>query len=200
MKDRLNQFIDNLNGQFVELSSKTALYQCMDLAYAWTFVLGFPKATIQNGYAYQVWTAPKDITRVHFELIPNSPTAIPQDGDLVIWSNSYGPAGHIAIALGGGTVNSFMCFEQNNPLGTNAHVQSRSYTHVLGWLRPKVSVSATPSPITDQSKYDFGQDFGVIELQVGRSKLQELKNRSNDQNNQINALNSRISQIRVLAQ
>jgi len=37
MKDKFNQFVDNLNGQFVEVSYKKALYQCMDLVYNWAF-------------------------------------------------------------------------------------------------------------------------------------------------------------------
>ena len=135
MKDKFNQFVDNVNGQFVEVSYKKALYQCMDLAYLWVFCLGLPKATIQHLYAYQVYTNPTDLTKKHFDLIPNTPNAIPKDGDLVVLKG--GTAGHIVIALSGGTTSSFKCFEQNNPLGTNAHIQSRSYKNVLGWLSPK---------------------------------------------------------------
>lgn len=139
MRDKLNQFIANLNGQFVEVSSHSALYQCMDLAYLWVFCLGFPKSTIQNQYAHQVYTNPKEITYEYFEIIPNTPSAIPEDGDLVVWkATSSNPVGHIAIALGGGTTRKFMCFEQNSPLGTPAHISERTYTGVLGWLRPKL--------------------------------------------------------------
>ena len=141
MRDKLNQFIENLNGQFVEVSSKEAIYQCMDLAYVWVFSLGFPKATIQNQYAYQVFTAPKDITYQYFDVIANTPNGIPLDGDLVVWKG--GTAGHIAIALDGGTTSKFRCFEQNNPLGTNAHIGEKFYTNVLGWLRPKFTNGAS---------------------------------------------------------
>ncbi|KKK61702.1 hypothetical protein LCGC14_3011700, partial [marine sediment metagenome] len=135
MKDKLNQFISNLNGQFVEVSYKKALYQCMDLAYNWAFALNIPKATIQRLYAYEVFTKATDLTREYFDVIPNTPDGIPQDGDLVVFKG--GKAGHIAIALGGGNTRSFMRFEQNNPLGTHAHVQSGGYVNILGWLRPK---------------------------------------------------------------
>jgi hypothetical protein len=154
MRDKLNQFVENLQGEFVEVSYREAIYQCMDLAYTWIFALGYPKSTIQNQYAYQVYTNPKTITNEYFELIPNSPDAIPEDGDLVVWSNKYGPAGHIAIALGGGTTSTFMCFEQNNPLGTSAHVQRRNYDHVLGWLRPKVlDLPAIPNEPGKRDQY-----------------------------------------------
>ena len=135
MKEKLNQFISNLNGQFVEVSSKSAIYQCMDLAYLWVFCLGLPKATIQKGYAYEVWDKANDLTREYFDLIPNTIEAIPQEGDLVVWNNKYGPAGHIAIVVSA-TQAKMTVFEQNNPLGTNAHVQERSYTNVSGFLRP----------------------------------------------------------------
>lgn len=156
MKDKLNQFVDNLNGEFVEVSYKEALYQCMDLVYTWVFCLGYPKATIQHLYAYQVFTEPTDLTRQYFDLIPNTSDFIPQDGDIgVIKGTSGNIAGHIFIALGGGTTNSFMCFEQNNPLGTNAHIQSRSYTNVLGFLRPKkILVEASSSEYVKQLEED----------------------------------------------
>lgn len=185
MRDKLNQFVANLNGQFVEVSSKSAIYQCMDLAYNWVFCLDYPKITIQHGNAYEVYTAPNDTTRQYFDIIPNTPDGIPQDGDLVVWSSSYGPAGHIAIALGGGTVNSFMCFEQNNPLGTNAHLQSRSYYRVLGWLRPKVFPTLT---ITDQTRIP----------QIDNMEVQAIRSRLNDQQQNIENLNNKISQIRSI--
>lgn len=49
----------------------------------------------------------------------------------------------------------------------------------------------TPSPVTDQSKYDFGDGFGSIELQQARSIMQ-------DQKNLINGQNSKISQIKAI--
>lgn len=135
MKDKLNQFISNLNGQFVEVSYKEAIYQCMDLAYNWIFTLGIPKATIQQGAAYQAWTNASDLTRQYFDLIENKLETIPQEGDLVVWNNKYGKYGHIAIVVEA-TQTKMTVFEQNNPLGTNAHVQDRSYTNVSGFLRP----------------------------------------------------------------
>jgi hypothetical protein len=147
MKEKLNQFIDNTNGQFIEVSSNSALYQCMDLCYLWVFALGFPKATIQNQYAYQAFANPKEITYQYFDLIPNTPDGIPQDGDIVVWKATSGNvAGHIAVALGGGTTSKFKCFEQNSPLGTSAHVGEKSYTNVLGWLRPKIQESSVTEP------------------------------------------------------
>jgi hypothetical protein len=141
MKDKLNRFVENTIGNFQEVSYKDALYQCMDLAYEWVFCLGYPKATIQHQYAYQVFTEPNDLTRQYFDIIPNSPEGIPQDGDLVIYNKtSSNIAGHIVIALGGGTTSKYMAYEQNSPIGTNAHISEKTYGNCLGWLRPKIEM------------------------------------------------------------
>lgn len=187
MKEKVNLFISNTNGQFLEVSSKDALYQCMDLAYVWAFVLGFPKATIQHQFAYQVFANASDLTRQYFDIITNTPEAIPQDGDLVVWGDKYGPAGHIAVALGGGSLTSFKCFEQNNPIGTNAHIQSRGYDNVLGWLRPKITPIS--EVITDQkTKLDFGglqafpgaETYHVLEMGTVGAKLIAKDGRINE--------------------
>lgn len=54
-------------------------------------------------------------------------------------------------------------------------------------------VAPEPSPVTDQSKYDFGDGFGVMELQAARSTMQ-------DQKNAIDNLNSKLSQVRAIVQ
>ena len=136
LTDKLNQFVSNTIGQFVEVSDSSNEYQCMDLAYLWVFCLGYPKATIQHLYAYEAFTKPTDLTYKYFDLIPNTPEFIPQDGDIGVFKGSV--AGHIVVCLGGGTTSKFKRFEQNNPIGTNASINDRGYTNFLGVLRPKV--------------------------------------------------------------
>lgn len=153
MKDKLNQFVDNTIGHFQEVSSREALYQCMDLVYEWVFCLGFPKGTIQHQYAYQVFTAPTALTKQYFDIIPNSATFIPQDGDIAVYDKTpSNVAGHIGVALGGGTVQKFLCYEQNFPIGDSPHIHERNYLSpkLLGVLRPKVSISP-PLTITPQT-------------------------------------------------
>jgi FtsZ-binding cell division protein ZapB len=133
MKDKLNRFIDNLNGEFVEVSYRPAEFQCMDLAYEWIFCLDFPKSTIQHGSAFEVYTLASDFTRQYFDVIPNLTETIPQEGDLAIWKPN-----HIAIVIEA-TQKIMTVFEQNNPTGTNAHIQDRGYTNCLGFLRPKIA-------------------------------------------------------------
>ncbi len=136
MRNKLNQFISNLNGQFVEVSYRPAPYQCFDLVYAWVFALDIPKTTIQHGAASEIWTLANDLTRQYFDLIENKLETIPKTGDIAVWSKRYGKYGHTAIVIEA-TQTRMKVFEQNDPLGTNAHIQDRKYTNVLGFLRPK---------------------------------------------------------------
>lgn len=149
MRDKLNTFISNTMGQFIEISSWEASRQCMDLAYLWTFCLNIPKSTIQHGAAYQVFTEANDTTRQYFDLFINEIQFIPQAGDLfIIGKTSSYPYGHIGIVIEA-TQTKMKCFEQNYPTGTNAHIQDRSYTGVIGFLRPKLnSESPVPSWLT----------------------------------------------------
>jgi len=173
MNEKLNRFIENIGGNFVEISYKPAIYQCMDLVYAWIFTLDIPKSTIQNQYAYQVWENPKEITKEYFYLIENTPEAIPQAGDIVVWGHQIGTAGHIAIATGKADLNSLEVFEQNNPLGSAPKVNTRSYYGVLGWLRPKVKENNEKPEITDQTKIRMGGRFGTMEVQAIRSTIND---------------------------
>ena len=137
MRNKLNQFISNLNGNFVEVSYRPAEYQCFDLFYLWAFCLDIPKAAVQHGSAYEIWTLASDLTRQYFDLIENKTETIPQEGDVVVWGKKHGRYGHVAIVIEA-TQATMKVFEQNDPLGTNAHIQDRkSYTGVLGFLRPK---------------------------------------------------------------
>ena len=139
LKEKFKLFQENVGSNWVEVSSKSAIFQCMDLSYLWVFVLNYPKATIQNAYAYQVYTAPKEITKKYFKLIKNTPEFVPAVGDLVVWDKKYnGTAGHIAIATGEGNINKFKSFDQN--VGSlYPQVIEHDYKYVLGVLRPMVT-------------------------------------------------------------
>lgn len=58
-------------------------------------------------------------------------------------------------------------------------------TFIEQWTQP-----VTP-PVSDQSRYDFGDGFGIMELQQARSVMQDQKNNINNLNNKIqNARNA----------
>lgn len=191
MKDKLTQFILNLQSQFVEVSDRTNTYQCMDLAYLWVFALGYPKATIQHLYAYEVYTKPTDLTRQYFDLLPNTATFIPQDGDIAVYDKTASNiAGHIGVALGGGTISSFRCFEQNYPVGTNAVVRIRDYNtpRLLGVLRPKININPSPV-ITDQTRIP----------QIDNMEVQAIKSKLTDQQNLITSHSNKLQQIHSIS-
>lgn len=71
-----------------------------------------------------------------FTVIPNTALAVPDQGDIVVWSGSYNNGlGHTGIATGSGDIATFECFEQNDPLGSNCHLKLYDYNFVDGWLK-----------------------------------------------------------------
>ena len=87
------KFIETWNGKYCEVAgSANAINQCVDLANAYLRdVLNHPIIEWTNAIDF-----PSKLT--DFEYILNTPTGIPIEGDLVIWSGEYG---HIAIFLEG---------------------------------------------------------------------------------------------------
>ena len=130
-----DNFFSQYNNKFVEKEDPNNKNQCMDLVFAYLDLLKIPRATVRHLYASEAYTMPVDETLKYFELIPNTPNGVPLKGDIVVWDKKYnGTAGHIGIAKGG-NINTFECFEQNDPIGTPSHIQSYNYNFVLGWLR-----------------------------------------------------------------
>lgn len=133
-----DDFVTQDNGKFIEKEDSSALNQCLDLVFDWCDRQGIDRAAVRHPYAYQIWTRPTDPCVAAFWFVPSSPTNHPQNGDIVVWAQSYnGTAGHTAIASGRGDANSFDAFEQNDPTGSAAHMRTYGYTGVLGWLHKK---------------------------------------------------------------
>lgn len=88
--------------------------------------------------AYGYWSNFPDPLGSVFTKVPNTPTGVPQRGDIPIWeptaSNTYG---HINIFLEG-DANQFTGFDQNF-YGRHAHKQKHNYNNVVGWLHPRGS-------------------------------------------------------------
>lgn len=73
----------------------------------------------------------------NFEKIPNTPTGVPQKGDVMFWNkNAGGGFGHVAIYIEG-NVNSFVSLDQNWPTLDKVTKTTHDYKNVLGWMRPK---------------------------------------------------------------
>lgn len=180
MEDIFNTFLANIPDQAIEVSDKSNIYQCMDLAYLWTMVLRFPKATIQHQYAYQVFANASDLTRQYFDIVANTPTGIPPKGALVVFDKtSTNIAGHISISNGVGTTNTFQSVDQNWAGVQKARMVTHNYDNpkVLGWLIPKLPNVIPPVVVEGSTKLDFQnmvtpvESYGILEFQLVKSKI-----------------------------
>jgi hypothetical protein len=125
------EFLAKYNGKYVEVAgSPGAENQCVDLSNAYIRdVLGLPIIEWTNAIDF-----PSKADPSKYDYIKNTPTGVPQEGDIMIWGGtSYG---HIGVFVEG-DANTFRSFDQNYPLGSPAHIQGHTYSNVLGWLRPK---------------------------------------------------------------
>ncbi len=141
---KFQDFLTKWNGKPVDTDNAYGA-QCMDLMHQYCVeVLGLSQADLAADPAKLVYLNFPTITgHAFFEQIPNSPSAVPQEGDIVFWDGTYG---HVAIFIEGDT-NSFRSFDQNYPTGSPCHVQNHNYDtpKVLGWLRYKITNSVMVS-------------------------------------------------------
>lgn len=143
MEDLFNQFYAQNNGKFVETEDSSNYAQCMDLIFKWLDFINIPRDTIRHLYAYQVWTMPFDSTKRYFDMIPNGPTNVPSIGDIPVFGQSVGYAGHISIAMKGSNSQDLVSFDQNwGSPKYSRQVTHTKYSGVMGWLHPKTSPNA----------------------------------------------------------
>lgn len=138
----LDDLIKKYDGKQVEVAgSSNAYYQCVDLVNAYIRdVLGLKIIE---------WTNAKDFpSRAgdSFDYIINTPEAVIKRGDIPVWGKPMGQytqdgkvyyAGHIAICIEDGDINSFVSFDQNWSISQRCTIEAHSYDYVLGWLRAK---------------------------------------------------------------
>jgi len=155
MENKFKSFLVEYNGTYVEAIDHSNWAQCFDLVVQWCLELGLP-LSIFSGllYAYQIWSPSTSVCANNFEYILNTPEAVPQAGDIVVWAKSFnGTAGHVGIATGlFSDTNKFQCFEQNDPTGSNSHLKDYNYNHVLGWLRYKEQNDPLTECLTQHTK------------------------------------------------
>ncbi len=133
----MNDFINQFNGASVDFDH-TAGSQCVDLAKLWLDYLGYDASgTWGNG---KDWN--KNDGRQGLKWIANTPTGLPQVGDLIVWGSGIGAYGHIAIFVEG-DLKRFKSFDQNYPVGSVCKLVEHNYNSVIGWLRTKYSPAVT---------------------------------------------------------
>lgn len=145
-------FFNQYNGQSNVGNTTANRGQCVGLEAVWCDALGLP----------HIWGDACDLfvnaDEKFYEKILNTPDAIPQEGDIIVWPLKFnGTAGHTGIATKNCTLANLECFEQNDPLGSNCHIKiykGTSYTIVIGWLRPIVTVTAQSQIAQLQAQLD----------------------------------------------
>ena len=133
------QFFQKYDGRFVDYDHVWG-FQCVDLMRQFVKELyGVnPYAAIpQTGAAKNIFN--NFIENRYFKKIYNSPTNMPQKGDLVFW-RFYpfvtGWAGHVAICSEA-SLMTMITFDQNYPTGQPCKYVRHSYKGCLGWLKKK---------------------------------------------------------------
>lgn len=147
--------------------------QCMDVYRMYVKeVLQCPQSPPVTG-AKNVWDT---YLPEYFDRIPNSPTGVPEQGDVVIWS--VGTYGHIAIC-DHATTSTLSCFEQNwveqDGSGVTEIRLHGNYNNVLGWLHFKENMTNDQQKaleILEQFKTEFnhGNLEGAISAAIGAAK------------------------------
>lgn len=128
----LNEFIFKWNEKPCDFDGQFG-NQCVDLYRMYCKeVFGIPQSPPVVG-AVDIWTT---YLKDYFIAIENTPTGVPESGDILIWGTGLGKYGHIGIFLSGDT-NSFISFDQNFPVGSVCHSQKHDYKNLIGWLRFK---------------------------------------------------------------
>lgn len=128
----LQAFFNKYTDRFVDFDGQFGA-QCVDLYRQYCQeVLQVPQSPPVNGAA-DIWN---NYLKGFFTQISNTPTGIPQLGDILIWSKKLNGIGHVAICVTA-DLDTFTSFDQNWPLASACHFQQHTYKNLLGWLHKK---------------------------------------------------------------
>ncbi len=200
----VDEYVKKYEGKPVEAGgSSNALNQCVDNANQYLVeVENRPKVLGANAVDFPTRIGPD------FEFIANTPTGVPEKGDLVIWGKPYGKyidstgktvyAGHIGIFLNG-NATSFNSFDQNWKVGDPCKIVTHvNYDGVIGWLHLKPSDTLTITKVDferirgNSEKWDktvaqleLGTDPATTPYESAQAVIGGLKSRAKDLQNQL---------------
>lgn len=93
--------------------------------------------------------------------IENTPTFVPEPGDIVVWTDGGWKNGHVAIFLSGDT-HSFTSIDQNWPKGSEVkEVYHSNYNYVWGVIRPDFINSNFPGKWTVKQNYSANSTVSI---------------------------------------
>lgn len=131
------EFINNFNGKALDYDGVAGV-QCVDLAkFYLNRVFGLQPGAWGNAKDYYENYNNISALKNTFDRIANTPSFVPQKGDIVIWGAGLGNTyGHIAIATGEGNTSQFYSYDMNWG-GKECKKVLHNYKGFLGVLRPK---------------------------------------------------------------
>lgn len=149
-------FIRNYYGTTVDYDGAAGV-QCVDFAKLYLQDL-FDIAPFSVGSAknYYLRFSQYPTLNAKFSKLQNTPSLVPEKGDLVVWSGGVGNGhGHVAVAAGTGDTHRFNSYDVNWN-GKAMKLVEHCYDNVLGVLRAK-----DRTPIMENGSYfpACGEDF-----------------------------------------
>lgn len=173
----LNQFIGKYSGKKIDFDGAYQ-GQCVDLYRQYVKeVLNLAQSPGVKGASEIFATASVQL----YDKILNTPTEIPQKGDIVIWNSKAGGGfGHVAVFIEGDT-NRFKSFDQNWRALNVCEITEHNYTNVQGWLHPKGTMSTISVDtatyemlVTKASKLDEIEKTGYVTKPEHDRKVSEM--------------------------
>lgn len=152
-----NEFVNKFNGKATDFDGNSV--QCVDLIKMYIYyVFDIMPQAIGNAEAY--WRRYDELAylRDNFERIPNTPSFVPQKGDIAVWDKRHGKYGHVAICTGEGTTKYFYSYDQNWIIKKMHKVKHDYKNGFAGVLRPRNQLKLYGS------KYKVGEKVTLYKM------------------------------------
>lgn len=126
----INKFIAEHSGERINFDGVAYKGQCTQLVKQFAKESGWQ---IPNSGGTNRAIDYKNFTN-GYKFIKNTPSGVPVPGDFAIFSVGY--YGHIALVIGGSNSRALHTFEENDLIGSGAHVKTYDYVRpsCIGWL------------------------------------------------------------------
>lgn len=137
--------------------------QCVDLVKLFVDkVLDIKPQSIGNAIEYYNKRNTSKYLTDNFTWIDNTPTFIPQKGDIAVFTSKSG-VGHVSICTGEGTTSYFYSYDQNYPTGKHEPMTEikHIYASFLGVLRPVNQSNIVTVPEIKIGNYEITSSRGV---------------------------------------
>lgn len=132
-----DQFFNTYNGVPIDYDGSYGV-QCVDLVAQYIQdVIGVSNYTL-NAIDYYNSFYSYPFLYNNFTLIANTPSFVPQKGDIMVWNGNWGGGyGHVGVCNGVGDTTYFQSYEENyGGYNEATALRTNSYSNVLGVLRP----------------------------------------------------------------